>query len=244
MKKNLFLSAIAVSLLLCSCTESHTHTYSDIWNHDDTYHYHKATCGHDVKKDEEKHSFVNKVVAPSYDSDGYTKHTCSVCEYTYVDSVTPKLNHNYSSSWSYDATKHYHLCTDSGYESLKSDEENHTYVDTIVAPTYDTKGYTLHECSVCEYSYKTDYVDELTRTYNLVIDFNGGTSLTHEGSTQFSKVIESFSKDDFFFDLSKDGYVFRGYEYKGEIVVNEKGEWKISTPTLEDTMTFTASFLR
>ena len=170
MKKKYFLSAAAIMLILCSCSiQSHEHTYSDTWSHDKTYHYHEATCGHDVKKDEEKHTFVDTVVAPTYDEDGYTKHTCSVCEY----------------------------------------------------------------------SYKSDYTDKLIRTYNLVLDFNGGTSLSHGSS--YSKVIQTFSKDDFFYDLSKDGYIFRGWEYKGEVAVNENGVWNI-TPTLEDTMTFTAIF--
>ena len=170
MKKKYFLSAAAIMLILCSCSiQSHEHTYSDTWSHDKTYHYHEATCGHDVKKDEEKHTFVDTVVAPTYDEDGYTKHTCSVCEY----------------------------------------------------------------------SYKSDYTDKLIRTYNLVLDFNGGTSLSHGSS--YSKVIQTFSKDDFFYDLSKDGYIFRGWEYKGEVAVNENGVWNIA-PTLEDTMTFTAIF--
>lgn len=36
------------------------------------------------------HSFVNKTVAPTYDAQGYTEHTCSACGYSYKDSYTPK----------------------------------------------------------------------------------------------------------------------------------------------------------
>lgn len=55
---------------------SHNHTYSNIWAHTDTHHYHEATCGHDVKPE---------------DSDGYAKHImqngeCTVCDY--VASIT------------------------------------------------------------------------------------------------------------------------------------------------------------
>jgi uncharacterized repeat protein (TIGR02543 family) len=240
MKKKYFLPITTILLVLCSCSiQSHEHTYSDTWSHDKTYHYHEATCGHDVKKDEEKHTFVDTVVAPTYGKDGYTKHTCSICEYTYTDAVTPKLDHSYSGVWSHDGSQHWHACADSGYETLKADIADHDFTETVISPTYDEEGYTLHECSVCKYSYKSDYSDKLIRTYNLVLNFNGGTSLSHGSS--FSKTIQSFSKDDFFYDLYKDGYIFRGWEYKGEVVVNENGVWNI-TPNLEDTMTFTAVF--
>ena len=41
----------------------------------------------------------------------------------------------------------------------------HKYVDTVVDATYDAKGYTLHKCSVCGYSYKSDYTDILVLGY-------------------------------------------------------------------------------
>ena len=40
----------------------------------------------------------------------------------------------------------------------------HQYVDTVVKPTYTTKGYTLHKCSVCGTSYKDTYTAKLTLT--------------------------------------------------------------------------------
>lgn len=38
-------------------SEGHTHTYSDEWAHDGTYHWHPATCGHDDAIKQEEHSF-------------------------------------------------------------------------------------------------------------------------------------------------------------------------------------------
>ena len=46
---------------------AHTHTYDTAWDYDDTKHWHKSTCGHDVKSSESEHTLV----------DGQ----CSVCGY-------------------------------------------------------------------------------------------------------------------------------------------------------------------
>ncbi len=40
--------------------------------------------------------------------------------------------------------------------------KGHKYVDTVVKPTYTTKGYTLHKCLVCGTSYKDTYTAKLT----------------------------------------------------------------------------------
>ena len=37
------------------------------------------------------HSYISKVVKPTYDAEGYTLHTCSVCGVSYKDSFTAKL---------------------------------------------------------------------------------------------------------------------------------------------------------
>ena len=50
----------ASTLVLAAC--SHTHTFSDEWMHDQTYHWHPATCEHtDEVGGKEKHEFVNGV---------------------------------------------------------------------------------------------------------------------------------------------------------------------------------------
>lgn len=50
----------------------HTHTYSEEWSYDETYHWHSATCEHKNEvSDKEEHEFVNYV--------------CTVCGYTAVE---------------------------------------------------------------------------------------------------------------------------------------------------------------
>ncbi|MCI7563689.1 MAG: hypothetical protein MST09_01775, partial [Spirochaetia bacterium] len=45
----------------------HVHTFAEEWTSDETYHWHAATCGHDVTDSKAEHSFVNEV--------------CTICEY-------------------------------------------------------------------------------------------------------------------------------------------------------------------
>ena len=64
------------------------HTYSEIWTHNDSEHWHAATCGHNVKKDRANHTFdQNK--------------KCTVCDYVSVKPLGLELQ---SSVFSIDKT--------------------------------------------------------------------------------------------------------------------------------------------
>ena len=145
-------------------TSSHEHTYSSSYEYDDTYHWHPSTCGHDVRSGEEKHTFKSTITDPTYEQGGYTTYTCSTCGYSYIDNETNKLEHNYSSTWSYDEYSHWHACTDKGYEHLKQDESNHTFTTSITDPTYEQGGYTTYTCSTCGYSYVDNETNALPIT--------------------------------------------------------------------------------
>jgi len=143
-------------------TPGHEHTYSSSWNYDDTYHWHDATCGHDVVSNKERHTFNDVVTPASYSAGGYTTHTCTVCGYSYTDSQTDQLVHHYESGWSHDESTHWHACTDSGYEHLKSGEASHTFNDVVTPASYSAGGYTTHTCTVCGYSYTDSQTDRLS----------------------------------------------------------------------------------
>ena len=68
---------------------THEHTFSSEYTYDETYHWHAATCGHDVVSGKERHSFEDVVVPPTSETEGYTTHTCTVCGYSYRDNETP-----------------------------------------------------------------------------------------------------------------------------------------------------------
>lgn len=63
---------------------AHTHTFDlDNWEKDSSSHWHKATCGHDLKIDEAEHTFGDwgeKTKAGADQAKEYSR-KCSVCEY-------------------------------------------------------------------------------------------------------------------------------------------------------------------
>lgn len=167
--KTLLMTALACSLFSCSITSSskedifsgldessvapHQHTYSDAWAHDDTTHWHAATCEHtNLRSDEAAHSFTVTETPATYESEGEKVFRCSVCFYSKTEKLE-KLVHGYSSEWSHDAYNHWHACTDEGYENIKRDLADHTYKVEVVDPTFEEDGLSTSTCLVCGYSY-------------------------------------------------------------------------------------------
>ena len=116
---------------------------------------------------------VDKAVAATCTKTGLTegKH-CSVCNAVIkAQEVVPAHGHTEVIDKAVAAT-----CTKTGLTEgihcsvcdaiIKAQEvvpaKGHKYVDTVVKPTYTTKGYTLHKCSVCGTSYKDTYTAKLT----------------------------------------------------------------------------------
>ena len=157
-KKSLRVLALVTCLLTalyitaCRKGDEHEHTYSDYWTYDAAYHWKGATCEHlDEYIEKSEHIFENKtVIPPTYESEGYTIYTCSVCGYEKQEKGDEAVKHNYSNEWSYDSDKHWHACTDKGYESLRADEAEHTLSESVIkAPTPTETGLGRYTCSVC-----------------------------------------------------------------------------------------------
>ena len=92
---------------------------------------------------------------------------CYICgEVLKAPEPVPATGHEYSALWTIDKAA---TCTATGLRShhctvcnAKTNvtvipKKNHTYKTTIVPPTYEAQGYTLHKCSVCGSSYKDSY---------------------------------------------------------------------------------------
>ena len=95
---------------------THSHTYSEEWTHDDTYHWHAATCEHtDLVKDRVEHNYGadNKCVCGKEKS-----------EQQPGDSGTH--SHTYSDKWTHDDTYHWHKAT-CEHEDEVSDKAEHSY---------------------------------------------------------------------------------------------------------------------
>ena len=244
----IFLSVLAMSLSSCgigavntdgggsennSSTEAHVHTFSDEWSHDDTKHWHSATCGHDIKKDEGNHEWKDEITQPTGTSGGYTTHTCSVCGYSYRDSETNPLT--YTITWkNWDGTI---LETDNnvayglvpsfdGTAPTRPDDDEFAYAwsgwNPEVVPVTADQTYTA------TYS---------PANYVISFDLNGGTS----SSDSSDKYVQAFSRDVFFFDCVKEEWNFRGWSLNGVKIFDEKGN-QLANPILTKRMTFVAMY--
>lgn len=167
--------------------------------------------------------------APTCAEQGSQSRHCTKCdEKTDVIYVSPTGNHTYT-AWKTtknpDCTKPGEQrcsCTVCGKVLTRElDPLGHKYVDTVVDATYDAKGYTLHKCSVCGSSYKSDYTDILVLGYvkNLKVTRQNPKFITLEWS------------------MSTDGSGYEVEQYKG-------GKWtQILKTTGNTTLQCTASSL-
>ena len=141
-------------LLLSGCNSGPaSYNYSDKWSYDENEHYHACIDPgfEHLRSDEEPHSFTETSKEATYEEEGKTIYTCSVCGYSYSVKKEDILEHHFSTEWSIDETHntHYHACIDKGYEHLRSDEEEHSYDWTVdKEPTYTEEGH-QHGTCVC-----------------------------------------------------------------------------------------------
>jgi hypothetical protein len=78
--------------------------------------------------------------------------------FTACDDGKDTHTHDYSTTWSKDATQHWHECT--ANDGAKTDIAPHTAGDWIIDPqaTYDTDGSQHKKCTVCEYTTDTETI--------------------------------------------------------------------------------------
>ena len=94
MKKKL-LFALTLTLVTCmlaftftACSTPHSHTFSQDWSSDASYHYHQCT-GCSAKQDVEEHSWGNGVLTtrPSKLNSGTRTYSCSICKREKTETV-------------------------------------------------------------------------------------------------------------------------------------------------------------
>ena len=75
--------------------EEHVHTFEEAWSSNASKHWHKATCGHNVKGDEANHAWGDPtdVVPATCTENGSQNLTCTVCGYVKKETLT-KLGHD------------------------------------------------------------------------------------------------------------------------------------------------------
>ena len=167
---------------------------------------------------------------PTCTAQGVEQRTCSRCSKAETRYITA-LGHNYSSEWTIDKqatcsaegskSKHCTRC-DAKTEVTVIPKTAHSYKTTVVAPTLTAQGYTLHECTVCHYSYKDSYTSQIT------LPAVTGVKVKTQGSTLLTL---AWNKN-----ASANGYVVE--QYKG-------GKWtQIAKTSSNATVTYTVNGLK
>ncbi len=138
------------------------------------------------------HSYDAVVTAPTCTEKGYTTHTCSVCDDSYVDTYVDALGHTEvidaavapdCENTGLTEGKHCSVCGEVLVAQETVDATGHNYNAVVTAPTCTEKGYTTHTCSVCDDSYVDTYVDALGHTEgSVVVENNVDPTCTAEGS--------------------------------------------------------------
>ena len=161
---------------------------------------------------------------------GVEQRTCSRCSKAETRYITA-LGHNYSTEWTIDKqatcsaegskSKHCTRCS-SVTEVTAIPKTAHSYKTTVVAPTLTSQGYTLHECTVCHYSYKDSYTSQIT------LPAVTGVKVKTQGTTSLTLAWDK--------NASANGYVVE--QYKG-------GKWtQIAKTSSNATVTYTVNGLK
>lgn len=131
------------------------------------------------------HKYVETVVKPTCEKNGYTVHTCLDCQNKYIDNVVKALGHDFESYVNVpsctDQGSTVHICSRCGYtyDDKYVKALGHDFESSVIAPTCIDQGNTVHICYRCGYTYNSDYINPLGHDHQYdrdnVVDDNGVT---------------------------------------------------------------------
>ena len=136
------------SCSVCGAEETKTidalgHDYSEQWTVDE-----EADCVNDGSKSRHCSRCDAKTDVTVIEAKGHTE-------------VVDKAVAATCTADGYTEGKHCSVCNAVIVAQEKIAATGHKYVETVVEPSYSNRGYTLYECSVCGYSYKDNYEEQL-----------------------------------------------------------------------------------
>ena len=119
------------------------------------------------------HTLKHNVINSTCTSEGSESDDCIYCDATFNYKSIEKIAHDYG-AWT---PKVASTCLKTGteiryckncseYETRTIPALGHNYKATIVAPTCSSQGYTMYTCTICSYSYKSNYTSKLPHRFD------------------------------------------------------------------------------
>ena len=143
------------------------------------------------------HNYSSSTIEPTCIHQGYTVHTCVVCDYSYIDKYVNALGHNEIIDSAVAATctttgltegKHCSVCNEILVKQEITEALGHTYSITVTYPTCTTNGYETHECINCGHIYKDNFVDAYGHsTTNYTFKAPTCTEVGHQAYSECSR---------------------------------------------------------
>ena len=224
--------------LLQSYNSNMFHQYTSDWrdwvHNNSDYVYFDIECAHE---------FLEEVVSPTYDNEGYTLHTCTKCGYSYKDNYTPALKpteltgvkvktHGAASltlAWDKNANAKGYIIEQ--YKGGKWTQIAKTSSNTAV--TYTVNG--LAADTTYTFRIKAYVISGESEIYGDYVRIAGKTRIANVASFKGSAVSASAVKLDWSKNDKATGYVIE--QYKG-------GKWTVLATTKNNTtLTFTVKGL-
>ena len=214
------------------------HQYTSDWrdwvHNSSDYVYFDIECAHE---------FLEEVVSPTYDNEGYTLHTCTKCGYSYKDNYTPALKlteltgvkvktqgtNSLTLAWDKNANAKGYIIEQ--YKGGKWTQIAKTSSNTAV--TYTVNG--LKADTTYTFRIKAYAISGKSEIYSDYVRIAGKTRIANVASFKGSAVSASAVKLDWSNNDKATGYVIE--QYKG-------GKWTaIATTKNNTTLTFTVKGL-
>ncbi len=105
------------------------------------------------------HNYKTAVTAPTCTDKGYSTHTCERCGDTYMDGEVTAKGHTHGAAATCTSNQ---VCTVCGTELAPA--KGHNYSVSVVKPTCESAGYTVHTCANCGDTYKDNETAALGHT--------------------------------------------------------------------------------
>lgn len=190
MKNKKTILMIATSFLLFGCGEKvETHTFSESWKNDETYHWHECTIeGHDDISEKVSHTFGEwtTLTEAGVHKDRVDHRLCSVCNYEEKKTISDTGTHSYNlNEWKKDETGHWHESTCEHTTPLTIDFSEHSGEWIVkTEATYTANRIDERDCSVCGYHEEKEIENSKLNKKSRELSVGDMTGLVYNGLEQ------------------------------------------------------------